>query len=70
MFVDTKCVYHLEEPGQISTPNFPYYYGLEKYCLWTITAPRDEYVLVDISSFRVGGPTYLQLVCHESILSN
>ena len=51
-----ECNRDFGSEGVIETPNFPFYYGMDLNCAWTIEAPPGFSVVLDLTSFRLAGP--------------
>ena len=51
----TVSQYHktLTSEGNIASPHFPFYYGADIDCFWTITAPRRLFVKLTFSLIKL-----------------
>ena len=54
-FAEHSCDTTVEEEGVLGSPNYPFYYGMDRSCKWTILAPLHRYVKLDIVQLELAG---------------
>ncbi len=47
------CTTSMTAEGKLLSPNYPFYYGKDHECLWTIVAENDSFAALNISSLKL-----------------
>ena len=63
LFTAEQCRWNIQTETSIETPNFPFYYGLDIHCEWTIQAPQGRFVSLNITDVMLAENVTVYRVC-------